>query len=74
MVSNSPQSLVADARRHGVTVHGPDVNASLAHATLENHGLQVRLGWARCATSVTTWPSASSTSGRPTGRMRPCWI
>ncbi len=32
----SPQSLVADARRHGVTVHGPDVNASLAHATLEN--------------------------------------
>ncbi len=40
----SPQSLVADARRHGVVVHGPDVNASLAHATLENAGLQVRLG------------------------------
>lgn len=40
----SPQSLVADARRHGVTVHGPDVNASLAHATLENEGTQVRLG------------------------------
>ncbi|ORW94704.1 DNA polymerase [Mycobacterium sp. IEC1808] len=40
----SPQSLVADARRHGVTVHGPDVNASLAHATLENNGTQVRLG------------------------------
>ena len=40
----SPQSLVADARRHGVVVHGPDVNASLAHATLENHGLEVRLG------------------------------
>ena len=34
----SPQSLVADARRHGVMVHGPDVNASLAHATLENAG------------------------------------
>jgi error-prone DNA polymerase len=31
----SPQSLVADARRHGVEVRGPDVNASLAHATLE---------------------------------------
>jgi error-prone DNA polymerase len=31
----SPQSLVADARRHGVTVRGPDINASLAHATLE---------------------------------------
>jgi len=31
----SPQSLVADARRHGVTVRGPDINASLSHATLE---------------------------------------
>jgi error-prone DNA polymerase len=40
----SPQSLVADARRHGVLVHGPDANASLAHATLENGGLDVRLG------------------------------
>ncbi len=40
----SPQSLVADARRHGVLVHGPDVNASLAHATLENTGNEVRLG------------------------------
>jgi len=40
----SPQSLVADARRHGVAVHGPDVNASLAHATLEDAGNAVRLG------------------------------
>ena len=40
----SPQSLVADARRHGVVVHGTDVNASLAHATLENAGTEVRLG------------------------------
>jgi error-prone DNA polymerase len=40
----SPQSLVADARRHGVMVHGPDVNASLAHATLEQSGTEVRLG------------------------------
>ena len=40
----SPQSLVADARRHGVVVHGPEVNASLTHATLENSGLEVRLG------------------------------
>lgn len=40
----SPQSLVADARRHGVAVHGPCVNASLAHATLESDGLDVRLG------------------------------
>ncbi|AMY19527.1 MULTISPECIES: error-prone DNA polymerase [Nocardiaceae] len=42
----SPQSLVADARRHGVVVHGPDVRASLAHATVENAGLDVRLGLA----------------------------
>jgi error-prone DNA polymerase len=40
----SPQSLVADARRHGVAVHGVCVNASLAHATLEHDGTQVRLG------------------------------
>ncbi|HUP86482.1 MAG TPA: error-prone DNA polymerase, partial [Acidimicrobiales bacterium] len=31
----SPQSLVADARRHGVVVHSPDVNASSWDATLE---------------------------------------
>src|SRR6201996_2103662 len=40
----SPQSLVADARRHGVAVHGPCVAASLVHATLENAGTEVRLG------------------------------
>jgi error-prone DNA polymerase len=31
----SPQSLVADARRHGVTVRGPDVNASGSEVCLE---------------------------------------
>ena len=31
----APQTLVADARRHGVTVRGPDVNASAAKAVLE---------------------------------------
>ncbi|MDQ1485585.1 MAG: error-prone polymerase [Actinomycetota bacterium] len=31
----SPQSLVADARRHGVEVRRPDINASAALATLE---------------------------------------
>ncbi|EHR49094.1 DNA-directed DNA polymerase III PolC [Saccharomonospora marina XMU15] len=45
----SPQSLVADARRHGVTVRGPDMNASLPHATLEpvaatGRELAVRIG------------------------------
>ncbi len=42
----SPQSLVADARRHGVTVHRPDVNRSVSHADLENAGLDVRIGLA----------------------------
>ncbi|MDN5759741.1 MAG: error-prone DNA polymerase, partial [Tomitella sp.] len=40
----SPQSLVADARRHGVEVHGVDINASRVEATLENAGTELRLG------------------------------
>ena len=45
----SPHSLVQDARRHGVVVHTPDLNASDAIATLEpcpasHHELAVRLG------------------------------
>jgi error-prone DNA polymerase len=31
----SPQSLVHDAKRHGVAVRGPDINASAAAASLE---------------------------------------
>lgn len=47
----SPQSLTADARRHGVVVLGPDVLASAAHPDLEPHdgstgGRAVRLGLA----------------------------
>lgn len=45
----SPQSLVADARRHGVRSHGPDVNVSRADADVEadsdsTGGRAVRLG------------------------------
>ncbi len=45
----SPQSLVADARRHGVIVYGPDVNSGAAEAVLEPEqrstgGRAVRLG------------------------------
>ncbi|MFD3748104.1 error-prone DNA polymerase [Nocardia sp. NPDC058633] len=40
----SPQSLVADARRHGVRVHGPDINLGRAEPTLENSGTEIRLG------------------------------
>jgi error-prone DNA polymerase len=38
----SPQSLVADARRHRVIVRGPDLNASLADATPEPSGREIR--------------------------------
>jgi error-prone DNA polymerase len=40
----APHTLVQDARRHGVTVRTPDLNASLAGATLEDAGTSVRLG------------------------------
>jgi error-prone DNA polymerase len=45
----APHTLVRDARRHGVKVRRPDVNASAAHATLEPDpdsagGMAVRLG------------------------------
>ncbi|MEU0529121.1 error-prone DNA polymerase [Amycolatopsis tolypomycina] len=47
----SPQSLVADARRHGVNAREPDINASLTHATPEpddasTGGVALRLGLA----------------------------
>jgi error-prone DNA polymerase len=47
----SPQSLVADARRHGVHVLEPDINTSLADTTLEpdagsTGGVALRLGLA----------------------------
>uniref|UniRef100_UPI003F4935AF helix-hairpin-helix domain-containing protein n=1 Tax=Amycolatopsis sp. CA-096443 TaxID=3239919 RepID=UPI003F4935AF len=51
----SPQSLVADARRHGVATLGPDLNLSAAHADLEPHaastgGVAIRQGLAAVRT------------------------
>ncbi len=40
----SPHTLVQDALRHGVTVRTPDLNVSLAGATLQAEGSIVRLG------------------------------
>ena len=45
----SPHSLVQDARRHGVVILTPDINASADQATLEPHstsreGVAVRMG------------------------------
>ena len=42
----APHSLINDARRHGVTVLGVDVNASQALATLEGSPPVIRLGLA----------------------------
>ena len=64
----SPQSLVADARRHGVMVRGPDINASLAIRTWSRRaeqgpagvgGRSVRLGLAAVRAIGTSWPSRS---------------
>jgi error-prone DNA polymerase len=51
----SPQSLVADARRHGVVAVGPDVNEGRAEAILQRDGrseggLAIRLGLAEVRT------------------------
>ncbi len=47
----SPQSLVADARRHGVTVLRPDINASNYYADLEDGaGLESITGQASAVT------------------------
>jgi error-prone DNA polymerase len=48
----SPQSLCADARRHGVVVRRPDVNASAATASLEpvdEHDSEPSTSWGRAA-------------------------
>ncbi|MEA2900867.1 MAG: error-prone polymerase [Actinomycetota bacterium] len=51
----SPHSLVQDARRHGVDVHTPDLNASDWNATLESHS--------RGNTDRSPTPIASSSDG-----------
>ena len=71
----SPHSLVQDARRHGVEVRTPDLNASAA----KSHARAVRRrrpgawpcasGSAPCAPSATTWPRPSPPAGpTPTSR------
>ena len=65
----SPQSLVADARRHGVTVRRPDVNVSLGHATLEpgpDARPAIRLGLAGVRT-IGDELAEAIVAGRPPG-------
>ena len=81
----SPQSLVHDAKRHGVVVLGPHVNVSPAAAGLEACRTTAgrpalhrsgatpsqRCGWdcPACAPSAASWPSRSSPSGIATGHI-----
>jgi error-prone DNA polymerase len=65
----SPQSLVQDARRHGVVVHTPDLNGSDAVATLEpvpesRNEVAVRLGLGSIRTLGTDLAKAVA-AGRP---------
>ena len=63
----SPQSLVADARRHGVTVRRPDLNLSAAEATLEpgpDGRPAIRLGLAGIRT-IGTELAERIVAGRP---------
>ena len=67
----SPNTLVADARRHGVVVLGPDVNHSAATATLEPAppgGWAVRLGLGYVR-SLGDEPAERIAEGRPYGSM-----
>ncbi len=65
----SPHSLCQDARRHGVVVRGPDLNASLAVAGLEPcaesvGGVAVRLGIG-AVRGIGTEVAAEIEAGRP---------
>ncbi|MDQ1402870.1 MAG: error-prone polymerase, partial [Actinomycetota bacterium] len=65
-----PQSLTADARRHGVEIRGPDVNASGWDATLEPtpSGPAVRLG-VGSVRSIGDDVAKAIDAGRPYGSM-----
>ena len=67
----SPQSLVADARRHGVTIRRPDINASRAQADLEpgpDGKPAVRLGLAEIRT-IGTELAEQIVAARPAGGL-----
>ncbi len=68
----SPQSLVADARRHGVTIRRPDINSSSAQADLEpgpNGKPAIRLGLAGIRT-IGTELADRIVAARPEGGYR----
>jgi error-prone DNA polymerase len=63
----SPQSLVADAQRHGVAVRGVDVNASRADADIEpDGGVRLGISYVRTLSKAT---AALIEAGRPYASM-----
>ena len=69
----SPHSLVQDARRHGVVVHTPDLNASSAGAVLEpcpgsHNDVAVRLGLGPSGVGVRPAPSSELATEIAAGR------
>jgi error-prone DNA polymerase len=53
----SPQSLVADARRHGIETRSPDINISAASATLEAGDGPVQCSRCECADHAPAQPA-----------------
>ena len=74
----SPQSLVADARRHGVEVRRPHVDRSVVGASLEGPGRPRRpgrpcgWGWPRCGGWGRRRPSGSWPAAPGRGRRTWC--
>jgi error-prone DNA polymerase len=60
----APHSLINDARRHGVTVHGVDVNASEALATLEGFSSAGQTGAGQTGPAIRLGLSAVRHLGR----------
>ena len=65
----SPHTLVRDARRHGVVVRTPDLNASLATATLEPSNPQTPV----CVTESATFAGIGDTNRGGGGKWRCGW-
>jgi error-prone DNA polymerase len=61
----APHSLINDARRHGVTVRGVDVNASDALATLEGSGPASQTGASQTGPAIRLGLSAVRNLGTP---------
>ena len=69
----SPQSLVADPAGTGSMFTGRTPTPASRTRPWKMQGTWSDWVSAASVTSVTSWPSASSTNGKPTGRSSLCW-